>query len=88
MSLLLRLLALAAALAAASLIALEITPLWDIFLRADPTLQGPFSMLHARAFLSIAGHLALVMLSLHGVHTFQRRYIRQPTFGRDRSGRQ
>lgn len=64
MSLLLRLITLAAAFAAASLIALEVRPLWDIFLRADPTLQGSFSILHARAFLSVAGHLALVMLSL------------------------
>lgn len=64
MTLLRRLLALAAALAAVSLIALEARPLWDIFLRADPTLRGSFSILHARTFLSVAGHLALVMMSL------------------------
>jgi len=64
MSLLPRLLSLAAALAAVSLIALEAGPLTAIFLRADPTLQGSFSMLHARSFLSVAGHLALAALSL------------------------
>lgn len=59
-----RLFASVAALAAISLIALEAGPLMDIFLRADPTLQGSFSLLHARAFLSVAGHLALAVLSL------------------------
>lgn len=64
MSLLRRFLAAAAAFAAVWLISLESGPLADMYLRADPTLQGSFSMLHARAFLSVAGHLALAVLSL------------------------
>lgn len=64
MSLLRRILAAAAVPAALALIAFEARPLADLFLRADPTLQGSFSMLHARGFLSVAGHLALAMLSL------------------------
>lgn len=59
-----RLLAAAAALAALCLIALDAWPLADIFQRADPTLQGSFSLLHLRAFLSVAGHLALAALAL------------------------
>lgn len=64
MSLLQRMLAVAAALASISLITLEVGPLADIFLRTDPTLQGSLSILHARAFLSVTGHLALAVLSL------------------------
>lgn len=64
MSTLRRVLACAAAIAALSLIGLEAGPLADLFLRADPTLQGSFSLLNARPLLSVAGHLALVALSL------------------------
>lgn len=59
-----RVLAVAAAVAALSLIGLEAGPLADLFLRADPTLQGSFSLLNARSLLSVAGHLALAALSL------------------------
>lgn len=64
MRLILRLLALAATFAAVSLIAVDATPLADIFLRADPTLQGSFSILQARAFLSVSAHFGLALLSL------------------------
>jgi hypothetical protein len=64
MSPLRRVLAGVAAIAALLLIGLEAGPLADLFLRADPTLQGSFSLLNARSLLSVAGHLALTVLSL------------------------
>lgn len=64
MSLLRRLLAALAVPAAVLFIAFEARPLADVFLRTDPTLQGSFSLLHARPLLSVAGHLALAVLSL------------------------
>ena len=64
-----RLFAAAAAIASAVLIALEARPLADVFLRADPTLQGSFSLLHARPFLSVAAHCGLIVLAVHGFFT-------------------
>lgn len=57
--------AIVVAVVAAVLIALEARPLADIFLRADPTLQGSFSLLHTRAFFSVAAHAALIALAIH-----------------------
>lgn len=53
-----------AAIAAGLLLALDLRPLGALFLRSDPTLRGSFSLLHARAFLSPAAHLALIALAL------------------------
>jgi hypothetical protein len=53
-----------AACVAGALIVLEVGPMGDIFLRADPTLQGAFSSLHLRGFLTVAAHGALIALAL------------------------
>jgi hypothetical protein len=60
----LRILILCAAIAAGLLFALDLRPLSALFLRGDPTFRGSFSLLHARAFLSPAAHLALIALAL------------------------
>ena len=57
--------AVAVVIAAGSLAALETNPLVDLFLRADATLQGSFSLLNARPLLSVVAHLALVLIGLH-----------------------
>jgi hypothetical protein len=52
-----------AGIAAAALLALDLGPLRALFLRSDPTLRGSFTLLHARALLSPAAHLALIALA-------------------------
>jgi len=60
-----RVVAIFVGLVAGTLLFLEINPLVDLFLRADPTLQGTFSFLNARPFLTVAAHTALVAIAVH-----------------------
>ena len=52
-------------LAAGALLVLDIRQLPDLFLRANPTLQGSFSLLHVQPFVSVAGHLSVAALALY-----------------------
>ena len=52
-------------LAAGALLVLDVRQLPDLFLRANPTMQGSFSLLHVQPFVSVAGHLCVLVLALY-----------------------
>jgi hypothetical protein len=60
-----RLLLVLPALAACALALLDARAIPDLFLKTDPTLQGSFSLLHLRPFVSVLGHAAVVLMALH-----------------------
>jgi len=60
-----RLLLSLAVIAASALLFIDARAIPDLFLNADPTLQGSFSLLHLRPFVSVLGHGSVVLMSLH-----------------------
>ncbi|MFY9317425.1 MAG: hypothetical protein WAO95_17945 [Burkholderiales bacterium] len=65
MATLLRLLHLLPVVAACALLIVDARAIPDLFLNADPTLQGSFSLLHLRPFVAVLGHACVVLASLH-----------------------
>lgn len=72
MILLSRLLLLLCVLAGCALLCIDARAIPDLFLNADPTLQGSFSLTHLRPFVLVMGHASVVLLLLH------RMFAREP----------